>query len=223
MFKNLLTLLRKGDLVDQAIEEADRMFNNAHKLFREVIDVLKERRQPKFDIYKLDRKINSKEKSIRRKILENMAYNPRQDIVASLVLTSIIIDVERIGDYSKNIFELTGMCSVKEKCEFDKELLEKADAIEDYFTKVGDALSSGDENTAKGLMETLDPIKKGFDEYIDKLYASTDCNIKSAVTNVMLARFLKRVAAHLSNITSSIANPFDMIGFFPDEPDREAD
>lgn len=122
MFKDLIALLRKGDLVSQAIEDADRMFEYAKKLYKEVISVIKEEREASFDIYQLDQKINNKEKSIRRKLMENMSFNPRQDIVASLTLTSVIIDVERIGDYSKNIFELAQRAKKKKGVKIDIKL-----------------------------------------------------------------------------------------------------
>ena len=55
MLKNLLALLRKGDLVDQAIKETDQMFQKISTLYREAVAALTEKRKSNFDLYRLDR------------------------------------------------------------------------------------------------------------------------------------------------------------------------
>ena len=39
----------------------------------------------------------------------------------------------------------------------------------------------------------------------------------AAATLALYIRWLKRINAHLRNITTSIVNPFDLIGFKPDK------
>jgi phosphate transport system protein len=216
MFKKLMEIMRKGDLVEQAIEETAVMFSNAKKVYEEAIATLKENRDPKFDIYAVDREINDSEKSIRRKLLENMAINPRQDIVASLVVTSIIIDIERIGDYSKNIYELNQIRTSK-KSNIDSELLKQADFLADQFDAINNAFGLGDPDKGKILMDRLDPVRKFFEKYIRDIVHQSNVSIENAVINTLFARYLKRVGAHLENIASGIVNPFDRIGFYKKE------
>lgn len=213
MLRNLMNVLRKGDLVDQAIKETADMFTDAKAVFTGAVASLKSKSEPGFDIYKRDRRINDAEKSIRRKVLENMSINPRQDIVASLVLTSIIIDIERIGDYSKNVYELNNLCS-KKTSTIDSELFQMADSIADQFDSLNKALVEGNTQVGQTLMDTLDPIRKESEKYICTIATKKDITVEEAVINVLFARYLKRVAAHLENIASSIANPFDKIGFY---------
>lgn len=208
--------MRKGDLVEQAIEETAVMFSNAKKVYEEAIAALKENREPKFDIYAVDREINDSEKSIRRKLLENMAINPRQDIVASLVVTSIIIDIERIGDYSKNIYELNQIRTSK-KTNIDSELLKQANFLADQFDAINNAFGLGDPDKGKILMDRLDPVRKFFEKYIRDIVHQSNISIENAVINTLFARYLKRVGAHLENIASGIVNPFDRIGFYKKE------
>ena len=216
MFKKLMEIMRKGDLVEQAIEETAVMFSNAKKVYEEAIAALKENREPKFDIYAVDREINDSEKSIRRKLLENMAINPRQDIVASLVVTSIIIDIERIGDYSKNIYELNQIRTSK-KTNIDSELLKQANFLADQFDAINNAFGLGDPDKGKILMDRLDPVRKFFEKYIRDIIHQSNISIENAVINTLFARYLKRVGAHLENIASGIVNPFDRIGFYKKE------
>ena len=87
MLKTLLDLLRKDDLLDQAIEETNIMFQKAQQIYQEAIMVLQENRQSTYDIYQVDQQINFLEKKIRRKIIENVSFNPRKDIAASCLLS----------------------------------------------------------------------------------------------------------------------------------------
>ena len=209
-----MEILRKGDLIEQAVEETNQMFDNAKKVYQESFYTLKDKRDASFDIYKVDRKINEAEKSIRRKLLENMAINPRQDIVASLVMISIIIDIERIGDYSKNMYELHDLCADRKKLKMDEDLLAQAQFLLERFDSIKQAFLNGDESRGRSIMDELDPVRKGFDKYLCEVVSKPDIGVDEAVINALFARYLKRVGAHLENIASSIANPFDKIGFY---------
>ena len=58
------------------------------------------------NIYEMDKKINHFERDVRRKIMTHLTVNPQQDLSSGLVLVSVVIDIERIGDYTKNIYDL---------------------------------------------------------------------------------------------------------------------
>jgi phosphate transport system protein len=223
MFKQLLSALRKGDLVNQALHDTEDMLSKAQRLYNEATAVILENRTPKFDIYKLDREINNIEKDVRRKVLEHLSINPRQEIAATLVLTSIIIDIERIGDYSKNIFELINLHRGKKKGFTDEKLNHDVAFLSGMFEEVKSAFSSGDAKEAALVMNKLNPVKKEFDTYISKLATKRGLSTRKTVVNVLFSRYLKRVCAHLENIVSGIANPFDMIGFYKENMNKEAD
>jgi phosphate uptake regulator len=223
MFKQLLALLRKDDLVSQALRNTNEMLEKAGLLYKTAVDVLTRGIKPSFDLYTVDQEINSLEKKIRRKVLEHLSFNPQQDIVASLVLTSIIIDIERIGDYSKNIYELTELKSRAKEATLDPELSQKAVETASEFGEISAAMDTGDDEEARNIMERLNPIKKSYDDYIKSMATANKETQCLTVVNTLFARYLKRVTAHLENIASSIANPFDQIGFYPDQPGKEAD
>ena len=223
MFKQLISLLKKDDLVSQALDDTHNMLKKSERLYNEAVKALLANKSAGFDIYELDREINSLEKKIRRKVLEHLSINPQQDIVASLVLTSIVIDVERIGDYSKNIYELIDLYGKPEKIAIDKKLIESAKNITGLFRKVKTAFIHGEEREALPLLDQLNTIKKGCDRYIFDVASTKDCSARRTIANVLFSRYLKRISAHLENMTSSIANPFDMIGFYKGNLNKEAD
>ena len=223
MFKQLFSLLKKGDLFSQALENTTSMLEKAESLYNEAVKGMLSNTSAGFDIYELDREINSLEKKIRRKVLEHLSINPQQDIVASLVLTSIVIDVERIGDYSKNIYELLDLYGKPEAITIDKRLIDYSSGITQLFEKVKNVFIDEDEKEAAALMEQFNKIKKGCDKYIFDIASTKDCSARRTIVNVLFSRYLKRVTAHLENMMSSIANPFDMIGFYKGNLNKEAD
>ena len=54
----------------------------------------------------MDKKINEFERDVRRKVMTHLAVGGKEDIGSGLVLVSVVIDIERIGDYTKNIYDL---------------------------------------------------------------------------------------------------------------------
>ena len=98
--------------------------------------------------------------------------------------------------------------------QIDERLKKDANFILEQFTAVMDALSAGDDKQGQKIMDLLDPIRKGFDQYINAAISDETNTVCSAVVNSLFSRYLKRVGAHLENISSSIANPFDKIGFY---------
>ena len=110
MFENLLNLFKGKDFLTTVYDDFKKMIDNADEMFDLVCkrllyndpeSPLRER------VYSLDREINEAEKEIRRRILEHLSFNPKEDISLCLVLMSIVKDAERIGDYSKNLYEVS--------------------------------------------------------------------------------------------------------------------
>ena len=56
------------------------------------------------DIYAMDKKINSFERDVRRKVMTHLAISGSQDLGSGLILTSVVIDIERIGDYLQKTY-----------------------------------------------------------------------------------------------------------------------
>ena len=126
-----------------------------------------------------------------------------------------MISIERIGDYSKNIYEVVGLYKDGEKININEKLSSTEEIISKMFCDVGEAFKNGDAEAASGIISKLDPLRKIFDTYIyEEALQEKNKNTRQIITNVLYSRYLKRVAAHLENIATSIVNPFDKIGFY---------
>jgi len=77
-------------------------------MFQEVRMRLREDKHYKFsfDIRNQDIAVNKYEREVRRKVFNHLCVSGVEDLNSGLILISIIIDIERIGDYTKNMVEL---------------------------------------------------------------------------------------------------------------------
>ena len=58
------------------------------------------------DIKELDKQVNRAERDVRKKVMTHLIVSGGTDLAHGLALVSVVIDIERIGDYTKNIHDL---------------------------------------------------------------------------------------------------------------------
>jgi phosphate uptake regulator len=214
MFKQLFARWFEDDLLKQSLAEIEEMIEKAKKMYQLVIDKLIEHKNPSEDIYALDRQMNQHEISIRKKVLEHLSINPRQDLIASLIITNNIIDLERIGDFAKNLFELSEMYAENfEEAKYSPPLVEISNRILELFEKTKAGLCEYDKEKAREVMQAHFQIAKECDKIIKDIFTDREIKAQQAVVDVLCSRYLKRISAHLMNISSAVVNPYDHIGF----------
>jgi len=158
----------------------------------------------------MDDLIDNGEASIRRAVLEHLSLNPRKDLVASLVLISMVQDAERIGDFARGLGELPRLARSRRGGVFADELRRLDVRIRPLFDTCASAFRADDVNKAREVVETHPLIKAELADFIDKL-ATSDLSADMAIVYAAAARILQRISAHLSNIASSVVQPFDRI------------
>jgi phosphate uptake regulator len=135
-----------------------------------------------------------------------------------LALVSIIIDIERLGDYAKNMVELALYHPGKlHGGEFEEMISRIETAVGDNFSQTKDCLERECGDSALELLEKYAWVNETCDEIVVDLVKEKDQNIKpgDAASLALYTRWLKRINSHLRNITTSVINPFDRIGFMP--------
>ncbi len=166
-----------------------------------------------------DLEINKYEREVRRNVLNHLVVSGKADLPSGLVLVSIIVDIERIGDYTKNIVELALVHPGKLKGgKFEKDLQRVEAAVEDNLVNTRASFEFGDKKAALELLEKYKWVNDVCDDGLEGLIREEDKNISAgdAVALGIYFRWLKRINSHLRNITTSIINPFDRIGFEPE-------
>ncbi|MDP8223321.1 MAG: PhoU domain-containing protein [Candidatus Lernaella stagnicola] len=215
MLSKLLAGWKKDSLINVALGDAVAMLRKAELMFAAVSDLFLNGTEVTFDIYAMDKDINRGEIEVRRMVLEHLSISPRQDLVFSLVLTTIINDIERMGDYCKNIFELSSVYEpIGDRPPYSSILADATTQVRDSFRKSITAFESEDVEGANEVMRVHGRVNKICEQIMQDVAADESLNSKESVTLVLYARHLKRVSAHLANLMSSVVRPFDRIGFF---------
>jgi phosphate transport system protein len=216
MWKEIVTLFRSGGPLQEAFDESVTMLRASHGMYKDAVAALRGEGPMVVDIYERDRQLNKYERSVRRKIVTHMSVSSKPDINLGLVLTAIVIDIERIGDYTKNIVELaSGLASPFDALELNDDVSRIERSIDAMFADAVPALEESDETRARRIMDTHAEVSKVVDSTIPRLQDSQVLSGRSghAVTVALYMRYLKRVSAHLKNVASSVVNPYHRIGF----------
>lgn len=200
----------RSHLLDQARQEVVTMLDKAHKVFGIAWLTLTEDTRDE-QLAKLDREINEGERLVRRLVIEHLALNPEQDLPSSLTLVSIVHDVERLGDYAKSIAELADISDARLTTSgLGQNCRGIHTEIEPLFQLAMDGIVEDSEGKAADLMARHRKIKAQTDEVVAGALGNAQANREDLLA-VLVSRYLRRISAHLSNVVSSIVNPFDLI------------
>jgi phosphate uptake regulator len=211
--------MKKDDLLQQSYDEAAGMLQTSEQMYSNVKLALrfKENSDTEIDVYAKDKSINKGERDIRRKILTHLTVvGNESDLNAAFVLITIIHDMERIGDYCKNIYELALKHPQKLAFKtYENEVLTIEAKITECFDLFNQGFQETSSNESREIMIKLSEAKKSVDELLDRFITDTKIDFDNSTMTafVMYLRFSKRIAAHLHNIATSFVNPFDRIGF----------
>jgi phosphate uptake regulator len=168
------------------------------------------------EVRRTDRQINVTEMEIRRELVVHASVHGGVDTPEVLVFMNMIKDLERIGDYNKNIFDLADDgVSMAEAPDLDQ-VLGYRDEISSRIALMGELLTTRDEDRARAYIARGDEMRRDFDARIIELLHSTETAMV-AVPRALLYRFLKRVTAHSLNVVSAIVMPVDRLGYFDED------
>ena len=219
MFKQIFNMFKADSLYEQALGECHEMLDIDLTMFKASIESLRKSDSAdiNIDIFSMDKKINAFERDVRRKVMTHLAIGGKEDIRSGLVLVSVVIDIERIGDYTKNIYDLAVNHSKKLNGGSVEDRLAEIEKISfKLFEDTIDAFKNQDIEKARELMGYYkENISTQSDAITNDIIAGkiSDLDTGSASAVGLYARYLKRIAAHSRNLISSIVNPFEKIGY----------
>lgn len=220
MWKEIIKIWKSDDLLTQAWENLYEMLQLSREMFIQSVTMLRKQTKEKtlIALKKRDREINEFQRDIRRKVMTHLVLQEDStDIPNGLVLINMVIDIERLGDYCKNILDLaisTPKTFKTEKVCVELKVIE--DEVLKRFDQTIEALHSQDSEVAKELIAThRKMVAKTSDKLVDKILKGkiTFNSESKAVTVAIYARYLKRIGSHLTNIMTTLVNPFEAIGY----------
>jgi phosphate uptake regulator len=217
MFKWFSDIFKGSGLIDESENIVSEMLEISYSMFRYSMKIVIEKAKEKENIYAIDKKLNELEIEVRKKILEHLSINPSQDITPSLVLVTVVVDIERLGDYSKNLIEVSHKYPKPLKGKYIEKIKELEEKVQTCFANTIKIYKEQDEQMGKETMEKLSELVDECQNLLEILIEDESLNSKEGIIYSLLVRHLKRVSAHVRNVCSSIVNPFYRLGYKPDE------
>ena len=219
LFRDIVKLWNSDGLLSQAWDESYEMMVLSNQIFNKAIRYLRENED--LDaikaLKKRDVEINLFQKDVRRKVVTHYAVSQNvEDLPNGLVLLNMVVDVERVGDYTKNILDLAlNYPDTMLAEEFSSELAEIEREVISRFEKTITAINSQDEEVARSLMATYKDVVSSSDNIVNGCISGelSQGSESRSVTLALYARYLKRIAAHLKNISTILVNPFEAVGY----------
>ncbi len=217
MFKNLMNFWKGKDFLSLVLKEFKDMLDDTEKMFTSVCRKLIDNQDEpglKNNIYKLDKKVNTLQKNIRKRVIEHLSIQPTVDIPTSLLLMSVVKDAERVGDFAKNLFEVNGLLSSPiDKEEYIQLFNNIEKDISQLFQETKQAFIESDEDKAAESWNYKKEISQKCDNIIKSL-AKSQLPANKAVCFTLMARYFKRIASHLTNIATSVILPLTDLDYF---------
>jgi phosphate uptake regulator len=170
------------------------------------------------EVRSTDRKVNELEREVRRELVVHSSVFGAIDTPAVLVYMSIVKDVERIGDYAKNLLDLAldgaDFSSLEDVDEWHRMIAETAESI----TATSVAFQARDAEKARRILSRGGKLLSALDAAVSELVRNSDRE-PQAVARALAYRYFKRVIAHLMNILTAVVMPLDRLDYFDEDPE----
>ena len=205
--------------MQQAKEEAILMLELVQDMFETVTSALSGESSPekRENITLTDKKVNRIHRRSRRKIFEHLSFAGNRDLFSSLATLSVVNDIERIGDYNKNIADVIDLVPNRlDLQDYGQDFADLWQRTREFFAMTLNAIRDDDINAAAHVLNIYDEVSDICDGIIKKIMIeNTNAIPKDLVALILLLRYFKRVNAHLKNVCSAVINPFHRIGYKP--------
>jgi len=218
MFKNLLSFWKGKEFLTEVFQQFKDMLDDTEFMFKAVCDRLLGQDQTdgqlKQKIYEIDKKVNELQKDIRKRIVEHLSLQPTVDVAACLLLMSVVKDAERLGDYAKNLYEVSELLEKPIDRTLFAEYFDEMDKdILALFAQTKEAFIAANEEKAKQAWQFESRVTKACDKIVAEV-AHSKLSVNEAVCFALVARHFKRIVAHLVNIATSVILPLTDLDYF---------
>jgi phosphate transport system protein len=210
MFRRLFGPDVHSSLIDSAFKDVSSMLAQSARMFDLAVEALLENKPLSANLERMDDSVDEGERMVRRTVLQHLSVNPKHDLVASLVLASMVQDAERIGDFANALGELVELAQGPRQGSYRDQLRKIVSEVRPLFQICEQAFREDDPDKARVVITTHRVLKKKLVEFRRQV-ADSDLNADMAVVYAGAAAAVRRISAHLCNIASTVVQPYDRI------------
>jgi phosphate transport system protein len=210
-----------GDRLERIEATLQRMFADDRHAFDLAMSALVGGAEPRTvgpELRATDHRVNEAEREIRRELVVHASVHGGFDTPTILVYMSIVKDVERVGDYAKNLFDLAADGADLGNVTTADRHLALRDEVSRTIADVADAFRERDGERSRELLTRGDALLDEFDAEVSALVKADDTG-DQAVAQALAYRYLKRIVAHLLNVLSAVVMPLDRLDYFDEDPE----
>ena len=165
------------------------------------------------DLYSTDKSINELHREVRREMIVHSAVNSRNlDIPLLLSYMTMSKDIERIGDYCKNLFEIAETGNTFAKGDDLDAYIELRNDIGKLIVYLQSCLAVDDVSKVQDLITLGSSISSDIDVKITDLLEDKE-KIQYPVATTLFFRYLKRIVSHIVNAATALIMPTDQIDY----------
>ena len=174
-------------------------------------------------IYDDDVRVNKLERNIRKQVVAHLSMKGTSgDVPYSLLLMSLVKDVERIGDYAKNLSEVIDIQSAPlPDDEIMQELQEIRHNVESSFKATSEVFASSDHERATQMIQQGRDMAHRSEALVRRISRSSyDAGVTTAL--VLGTRYYKRIGGHVLNVLSSVVMPLHKVDYYDEDEIQKA-
>ncbi len=220
MLKELFSIFKGDAPLQEASQDFTAMLNLALEMVQESsVSYWQQVQTPeqRTALYAKDVRVNKLERIIRKSVVAQLTGPNPTDVPFGLLMMSLVKDIERLGDYAKNLADVPTFA--REPFPDDalvKELREISRTVESIAGQAGTAFENSDAETARELTVEGRSLAKRCDELVRNI-ARSDYTAALAVQLTLGARFYKRFDAHMLNLLSGVIMPLHKLDYFDEK------
>ncbi len=222
MLHELLSIFRAQNPLAKMGENFSEMLALSLELVKKAGDIFFTRDvdpERRTQLQQQDIRVNKLQRRIRKQVIFHLSIEGNApDLPYCLLLTNLVKDVERIGDYAKELAELATLSTAPiPDDQVLAELKEIRAGVEADFEGAVAVLNSVDRERAIELIhcgrDTVDRCQQLISRIANSWYSAG-----AATTLALATRFYQRIAGHVLNLLSSVVMPLHKLDYY-DEKD----
>ncbi len=221
MLRELLSIFKKDDPLASMGENFTRMVGISREMTLSAgrIYFAEDRNAgARTKLYERDVEVNRLERTIRKQVVAHLAVQSNTpNLPYCLALMSLVKDVERIGDYAKNLSEVMDIQPDPWPQEgLIEELGEIRNTVESQFAAAAEVFAESGQERALELIERGRANAQRSDGLVSRIARSKQA--PPVIAGLVLgARYYKRIGGHVLNVLSSVVMPLHKLDYFDED------
>ncbi len=194
----------------ELMEDVKKMGGTVREMLEEMITVFERRDLSLADkVIKMDDIVDELNLSIETKGLQLIALQQPmgRDLRVIASAMRIITDIERMGDYAVDIVKFIKRYASEIKLPFEGEIPAIAKVVIKMLTETLEAFERRDLSQVQKMIADDDIVDASFKRIYGEVLGSIESNPKiasAAIHLLMMARYLERIADHITNVGERI-------------------